>query len=421
MKQTDRYSAETLGKAKDIFLQEVEQRLPLCREALAAFLKEGYNPRACETAYKVVHTLKGSGQMVGLRDIADPAAEMATVLLLLKDYGIGMSDGVLLFLTERMNEINDALKSIKPKIAEPSGAASCGGNRILIVDDDRAVTKLVEESLKQYGYAVTVCHDLSAAEKQLQVEQPDLILLDIVFPADDGIEFCRRIRSNPQWDIVPVIFLTVKDKLQDKLAGFSTGADDYLCKPFKVAELVARIQAVLKRLNACRDLVLQDELTRVYNRRYLELSLKEGIVRAQRLRKNFSLAVVDVDYFKKINDQFGHLTGDETLQRLVDIMLDNLRAADIICRYGGDEFVIVMPDTAMSEAGLVLDRLRRIIAQEPLELPNNHVKIPLTISAGVAAFSPGTSLGDFLKMADQALYEAKRRGRNQVALFPEVQ
>jgi two-component system cell cycle response regulator len=416
------FGEQTMRKAQQIFLKEVEQRVPQSQTALALLAKNGFDREAWDTLYKFAHTVKGSGKMVELWNMAESAAEMSTALLLIKDYGVTLSAEVQGYLQERLAEIVAELTTAYElsTVETVPDSPAIGGQRILIVDDDPAVTELLKENLEQNGYQVTVCHDTYAAEESLAVEQPDLIVLDIIFPCGDGIEFCRRIRSNPQWAIVPVIFLSVKGELHDKLAGFSTGADDYLCKPFKVEELVARVRAILNRLANCRELVLQDELTRVFNRRYLQMCLVKEISQAKRRGSSFSLAMLDVDHFKKVNDRFGHLVGDEILQCLVDKLVQNLRDADVVCRYGGDEFVILMPETSLLKACKILERVRQLIVAEPFKLSKKQMAITLTFSAGVAAFPQGGVTGEkLLKATDRALYWAKAAGRNNVKPYTE--
>lgn len=412
-----------LEKAKAIFRQEVQQRLPECQEALSFLKSNGYDAQACETIYRFAHTLKGSGQMVGWWDIADPAAEMATALILLKNYGVEFSTGILNFLNERLEEIlNEMNGSSEITSSIDPFTQTASTPKILIVDDDPTITHLVAESLEQNGFEAIVCHDLVTAEQQLRLVQPDLIVLDIILPQESGIEFCRKIRSDPQWRIVPVIFLSVKDQLQDKLAGFSTGADDYICKPFKVEELIARIRAILNRINICHDLIWRDELTHVYNRRYLQQRLKEERSLYRSSGKGFSLAMIDLDFFKEINDRYGHIVGDETLQCLVDKLIANLRTSDVICRYGGEEFVIIMPDTSKAEAHSILDRVLHLIGQTPLDLPKSKRKIGITISGGCVHFPQnGANETELLKAADTALYTAKKNGRNQFVFMSEVE
>lgn len=412
---------ETKNKAKEIFLREVKRRLPESQAALAYLEENGYDPQKAEIVYKFAHTLKGSGEMVGVWEIADPAVEMTVALLLIEEYGVKFGDGPLRFLIERMEEIGDYINNFQQEQDSPVVTiTSSQRKKILVVDDDRTVTELVAEGLSKKGFEVTVCYDSRSAGEYLLKEQPDLIVLDIILPDVDGISFCRKIRSTDMMQIVPIIFLTVKDTLQDKLAGFSTGADDYLCKPFKIQELEARIRAILNRVDSIKDLILQDDLTKAYNRRYLEITLKEEIARARRANGNFSVAMLDVDFFKEINDRYGHAMGDEVLQCLVQKITASLRSTDIVCRYGGEEFVIVLPGTTLPEARPTLERLRGLFADEPLYLTKNQRSVSITISVGGACFPRnGSSAKELLKAADYAMYRAKEAGRNRVSLSTE--
>jgi two-component system cell cycle response regulator len=410
-----------MNRARAIFLHDIGKKIGPIQTALARLEADGADCGVLDILYRFAHTLSGSGKMLELWKIAELAAEIGTVTTLVKDYQVELTTGIREFLKERLVKIiNESTIYSDLQLADCSTPPNTIGKKIMIVDDDASVTELLREHLTHNGFGVTVCQDTAAAESQLAVEQPDLIVLDILFPSGDGIEFCRRIRSNPQWAIVPVIFLTVKSELQDKLAGFSTGADDYLCKPFKVEELVARIQAILNRISCCRELVLQDELTKVYNRRYLQMCLLKEISRTERSESCFSVAIVDVDFFKKVNDYHGHLVGDELLQCLVDKMALNLRGGDVICRYGGDEFVILMPDTSFNIACKIMERLRCLFAAELLTLAKSGLQIQLTLSVGVACFPQDAKNGEvLLKKADQALYQAKKAGRNQVKYWSE--
>lgn len=183
-------------------------------------------------------------------------------------------------------------------------------------------------------------------------------------------------------------------------------------------ELVARIQAIINRAETSRHLILQDELTQVYNRRYLQNRLQEEISRGRRSGSRFSVALLDVDSFKQINDAYGHAVGDETLQCIVARMKKNIRTSDIICRYGGDEFVLILPDTLLEVANLVLQRLRESIAKDTFVLPKSARIISVTCSIGVVAFPEDGETGEeLLHNADSALYQAKSKGRNSVQCF----
>lgn len=415
----------TMATVLEIFRQEVEQLLPESRKALADLKTNPSNSEARAILYRLAHTLKGSGQMVGLRDIVEPATEMTVVLNLVQQYGVELTAGIMDFLTERLAKIEEevARLQLRAKLSAFSGSAfeNIGrGKKILIVDDDPVITQMVKDRLTKEGFAVIICQSVLAAENYLENGHPDLIVLDIVLPDGNGVDFCRKIRSDPRQQIVPIVFLSVKAELHDKLVGFATGADDYLAKPFDVEELTIRIKAILYRLETYKDWAWLDELTGVYNRRYLHRRLEEEISRAKRTNGVFSIAMIDLDFFKNVNDHFGHSIGDEVLRSLVERMTKSLRGADVVCRYGGDEFVIILPDTPPSEACRAIERLRQIIEHEQLTISGEQVVGPVTISAGVAGFPKnGCSGEELLAAVDATLYRSKEAGRNAVLLCEE--
>lgn len=403
---------EIMEEARRLFVDEALTRIPEAQQAINKLAVEGYNAQDCAVIYKFGHTLKGSGQTVGLWEIADPAAEIAVAALLIQKYKVLLGEDLLTFFKERIKEIIDAVNDfLKEKhLPNTSTIPETVARKVLVVDDDVIVTKVVKEGLEKHGFCVTVCNDLATAESYLEIEQPELIVLDIVMPSGDGIDFCRKIRSDRRLQIVPIIFLTIKSKLQDKIAGFSTGADDYLCKPFQVEELVARIKAILDRINKYKDLVLKDELTKIYNRRYLDQRLEEEIARGERTNGNFSVVMIDLNLFKNINDRYGHVVGDEVLKGIVGRMKEKLRASDVICRYGGDEFVVILPETTKNETRLTMQRFEHEISLNPLELPNNNLKISMTISYGIASYPEnGKTVLDLLTVADNAMYQNKEK------------
>lgn len=416
--------SDVLNKAREIFLQEVRDRLPEALEALSILKNQGYNKKASEELYRFSHTLKGSGQMVNFIDIAEPAAEMTVSLLLLKEYGVVLDKGLLNFLDERMEEIIYQVENHEcPNIIYNSKVQPLNKNkRIFVVDDDPSVTSFIKNSLEQKGYDVNVYHDIYQAEEELYIYTPDLIVLDIIMSTEeDGVLFCRKIRSDYRCKLVPIIFLSNKSELKDKLEGFATGADDYLCKPFEIEELVVRIQAILKRLETQKNLILKDDLTNIYNRRYLEQRLVEEIARSNRIDGRFSVAMIDMDYFKNINDKFGHAAGDEVLQILVERINENLRSSDVICRYGGEEFVIILPDTTKDHAYRVIERLRESVTKNSVQLTEDKVKIDISLSGGISSFpEDGTTSKQLMIAADSAMYQAKTNGRNKVIVFKEV-
>jgi len=422
MKTQGNRQNRVMDTARNIFLQQVERKLGEAQQALSTLQVQGYDPQTCQTLYRIAHTFKGSGQMVGLRDIAEPALEITTALSLVENYKVELGPGLQAFLAERLDDIIDEVARLRDESSAHTGeeptAMVCTSKKVLVVDDDPTITKLVQERLEQEGLAVAVCHNTVEAEKHLQVEQPDLILLDILMPGENGIEFCRRIRSKESHRIIPIIFFTVKGELQDKLVGFATGADDYLAKPFEMEELVARINTILSRVETFRNWAWQDELTTAYNRRYLQHRLQKELSRNQACGGNFSLAMIDLNLFKTINDTYGHSMGDEALKSLVARMKQVLSANDVVCRYGGDEFVVIFPNSNHLLVSLALERLCHEVEANPFVLSNSET-IGLTLSVGVATFpGDGRTCEELLAVADAAMYRAKQAGGNKI-LFSE--
>jgi diguanylate cyclase (GGDEF)-like protein len=251
-----------------------------------------------------------------------------------------------------------------------------------------------------------------------------LVLCDIEMPDLDGFNFLKLKMSKPEFLNIPVIMLTVKDHMEEKLRGLSEGASDYLTKPFEDQELVARVrvhlqivalQDELKRRNKRLELLSRtDELTGLSNRRHFMERLGSEFVRSQRYRSSVSLVLLDVDHFKRVNDTYGHIVGDQVLVGVADCMTGLLRRCDVAARHGGEEFAMVLPETPESGALVVAERFRETVEEALFESPDVSVRV--TVSLGVATYPGGRieTAEDLLRRADQALYAAKNAGRNRV-------
>jgi len=289
---------------------------------------------------------------------------------------------------------------------------------ILVVDDDPINIKLIDDALND-TYRVICAMD---GEQALSVAKgpilPDLILLDVIMPGMNGFDVCKALKSDPLTEHIPVIFITTLDDENDETNGFEVGAVDFIRKPIRRAIMNARIKLHLELKNqmdfhARRSLI--DGLTEIANRRRLMEHLNLELRRAQRNQNFLSVIMIDIDFFKLFNDNYGHIEGDECLKLVAEIVHQRMkRPNDLVGRYGGEEFVCILPDTNFEGAEgmcqLLLDSIRY------LEIPHKFSKVSdiLTISIGCVTTVPtsNTTMEDLLKMADHALYESKHSGRN---------
>ena len=292
---------------------------------------------------------------------------------------------------------------------------------VLVIDDCPDVHRLLEVRLRPEALAIH--HAMGGEEGIAKAREviPDLILLDVDLPSLTGFEVCQRLKEDPATLQVPVIFLTGASEVYTKVQGFDLGAVDYVTKPFEPAELRARVRAALRTkryhdLLAARSHV--DGLTGVWNRSYFNQRLGEEISAARRYGRTVSLVMMDLDRFKELNDGFGHPFGDHVLQTVGDILHENVRATDAPCRYGGEEFALVLTETPEDGACVMAERIRAQIADFPFRPKDRHVQV--TASFGVACSTSfdreSLSVSRLITAADDALYRAKSEGRNRVCV-----
>lgn len=279
--------------------------------------------------------------------------------------------------------------------------------------------------LSKWNYDVVAAYNgREALEILLEADGPKLAILDWMMPEMDGIAVCREIRSKANNDYIYIILLTARDQMSDFLEGMDAGADDFITKPFKDQELRARLRAGIRILDLQSDLLAardaiqyqanHDPLTGRWTRAAIFEILEKEIARATREHSYLSLMMIDIDHFKEINDKFGHLAGDEVLRQAVNRMQHSLRPYDSIGRYGGEEFLVVLPGCSEKDAHNLAQRLCKAICSQPIPLGDEEVVI--TFSIGISGFKsekPVDSM-EFIGSADAALYTAKKTGRNKV-------
>jgi two-component system, cell cycle response regulator len=308
--------------------------------------------------------------------------------------------------------------------------------RVLIAEDDVISLRLLESWVGKWGHEVVAVRDGAEAWEMLRQEQaPSLALLDWVMPGLDGLEVCSRLRAQVDRPYTYVILVTARTQAEDVIKGLESGADDYVSKPVKPLELRARLQTgrrILELqeqlLTAQRELRIKatrDFLTGLWNRQAIVDFLERELRQSTRDGSEVGVILADLDHFKRINDTYGHLVGDAVLCETAARMRGALRQCDWIGRYGGEEFLVVLPGCNYPEGLRSAERVRQALAGGPFSLPIGM--LPVTISLGMTTTNgaQGLTTHQLLDSADQALYEAKNRGRNRVeyrALFdrPEV-
>lgn len=298
--------------------------------------------------------------------------------------------------------------------------------KALLVEDSAVYRKLIATSLQEWGFELTVVNDGAEAWKVLQQPSvPSLALLDWILPEVDGMELCRRIRNRSAAEpYIYILVLTAKNQKQDLLQAMAAGADDYLVKPFDEAELKARLFAGRRILELQEQLIsareclrlaaTHDSLTGIWNRAEIMNFLKKELARSKREHKPLGIILADVDHFKRVNDTLGHVAGDSVLKETAKRLCSHLRVYDGAGRYGGEEFLLVLPGCDLATTCRRADEIRTLVSSIPTKSLTGDVTV--TVSMGVVEVGPHSDLPfeDLLHRVDQALYLAKQKGRNRV-------
>ncbi|MFH1063007.1 MAG: diguanylate cyclase [Candidatus Omnitrophota bacterium] len=292
--------------------------------------------------------------------------------------------------------------------------------KILIVEDNGNDLAVLKTKLKNEPYELIHAPDGKTAFLLLEKEKPDLVILDVLLPDTDGFEICRRIRKSEQYISLPILFHTTVNTTDEKLIGLEMGASDFLNKNSDERELIVRIRNLLnmkKIIDKQVKLSVIDSLTTIYNKTYFQHRISDEFARGRRYKRNFCCAIIDIDYFKQVNDLFGYLAGDMVLKRLAAIILQNVRGADVLCRYGGDEFGWLLPETEIDDAYLAVERLRQFVVTS--ELGKDECRVSLTVSCGLSCLEDvsANKTEEIFTNAVTALNKAKTKGRNQTRVY----
>lgn len=287
---------------------------------------------------------------------------------------------------------------------------------ILVVEDDLDFARLLENRLIREGYRCVEARDGLEALMKVKTTLPDIILLDVMLPLIDGPGVKRKLNEAGDFAAIPVIFLTSQAATEDKVKGLGLGAVDYVCKPPDFPELLARVEGSIRRKKSLEKMASTDPFTGLQNRSSFKKQLNFLCEIARRYQRPFSLAVIDVDHLKLVNDRYGHAAGDQVITSVAEVMKKVFRKADFLIRYGGDEFVVLLPETALAQAEKSLERFRKALSAEVIELPSADAPLRCTVSIGLAAYEEGTgSPEELFERSDRKMYQEKH-SKPQLAL-----
>jgi len=299
------------------------------------------------------------------------------------------------------------------------------GSNLMLVDDDVVQVRRMTEKLTANGYKLSQFSDHKLALNHARDDNPlDLILISTQLADMDGLRLASQFKAIEQARHLPIIMLVDEDEQHLMLKGLELGVNDYLLMPVDFNEMFARIKTQIRRkkyqealksnYQESVSMAVTDGLTKLYNRHYLDTHLKNLVRQAAEQNRALSVVIMDMDHFKKVNDTYGHASGDEVLKSLAAVIIQTIRSADLAARYGGEEFVVLMPETDAARAYEAAERLRKGVENASFVIPHPDSPIKKTISIGYATMQPNDTPESLLKRADLALYEAKNTGRNKV-------
>jgi diguanylate cyclase (GGDEF)-like protein len=321
-------------------------------------------------------------------------------------------------------------RASEPPISTAPVSRTVVGSTVVVADDDRITRELLAGILRGHGFIVETVADGQMAVERVARGDVDLVLLDILMPRLSGLEACRLLKGMTSDTFLPVLLVTVKTDTASRVEGLKIGADDYVCKPFDENELIARIEAMLriKKLNdhvikaraKLEQLSVHDDLTGLYNYRYLHTRLNEEFKRAERYHDPLACIVIDIDRLQSLNELAGRIFGDSVIKGVADVVRRSVREVDVVARFGGDEFLVVLPSTHFAGSVTVAERIWREVSERAfvgdLARPSR-----VTLSVGVALYpSRDVRTKDaLLRAADTALHQAKRDGGNRICVFQQ--
>ncbi|WP_271853243.1 diguanylate cyclase [Planococcus maritimus] len=371
--------------------------------------------------YRFLHTMKGTAGTIGLMDLSEFCSKN------LDAYSDSSTDSLPIeSLQAMMNQlrsffaVEDIEKAAELSILEPPQKPTppVDESLVLIIDPDAEFAAQVKETLEQQGIPVVIALDGQKGMELFYTLHPQMVLLDLHFPDAEGFGLVSRIYEAGRSRHLPIAIVSEDNQMDNQIRAMQIGATDFLAKPLDMAFFVPYM---MNRLHS-QELILQgtryDDLTGAGNRKGFNEVLLQMTHLAERTGKTFTLVLLDLDHFKKVNDDYGHPAGDEVLKTFSDILLDKKRESDYFFRYGGEEFALILPETKAQSAASVVERIREAVNSTDFKI-GNHEPFRISFSAGVSEYR--LKQETLITTADQALYQAKRNGRNQTKIYESAQ
>ncbi|MCA1061304.1 diguanylate cyclase [Rossellomorea aquimaris] len=363
-----------------------------------------------EEVYRFIHSMAGSASVLGLHKIGDLARELLDQHNEKEERMWTVSE-----VKEELFEIIQYCYHYEEETIEVfPGKQSRDGEEpvVLIIDDDTSFLMYMKEELEKIGWYVVPIANPDKAIMSYYDVKPDCAIIDIYMDGTNGFEVLDFFKKKLKQQFIPTVMVSAENSKEVRIKSYQMGADDFIAKPFDLEEFIVRVKRQMERKKQMEELVLIDELTMVYNRKYLGQAYAQVQSNSARNGDSYCVAVLDIDHFKGVNDRYGHLVGDRVLKGFASHLKTETRIQDTVFRFGGEEFVILFPNTSLKEAYTFVDIIRKGFSQVVFQ---GDEDFSCTFSAGVAEIADPTKPFDtWLKLADNALYEAKSSGRNVV-------
>ena len=402
----------TTRKYKDLIEQRTRQTLQEWSEQPTVDEKD---------IYRFLHNLKGTAGTVGLRYVEKLAestieffSDSSDRTWSVEEWGEYLYPFLPVFNEEKSAEV------MAYDNQQPANQSHLPQHKyeILLIDDDVELVAFLKESLERQSYYVSIALSAERGLKIFYESKPDLILLDILLPDQSGIEVLNQIVGKATKEHIPIIIISSEYSKELQMQAYSLGVMDFIKKPVDIDIFLQLIQNRFKLKTNWQKSIIVDELTGAFNRKHFNQTIKQLIADFKRTERTFSLALLDLDHFKKVNDTYGHLMGDEVLQAFAETVQSSIRIEDTFCRYGGEEFALFLPNTDALSAKLVVERIQESFSNKQFHTKNESFQV--TFSSGITEITNSEAVADkIVEEADQALYVSKFAGRNQTILYSD--